>query len=80
MCLAIPQKIEKVNRRAKRATIEGGTVVDITMVPRARRGQFLLVHAGLAIQALSEKEARETLDIVEQGRCGCGEHSHSHSH
>ena len=64
MCLAIPQKITKIDKKNKAATIEGGNKVDITLTPKAKVGQYLLVHANLAVQAISAKEAKETLDAV----------------
>ncbi len=36
------------------------------MIPEAKPGDWTIVHAGFALNLLSEEEARETLDILEQ--------------
>lgn len=64
MCLAIPQKITKVDRKTKQAVVEGGHKIDLTLVPKAKVGEYLLVHAGLAVQSISASEAKETLRLA----------------
>lgn len=39
--------------------------VDVTLVD-AKAGDYVLVHAGYAIEVLDEKEAKETLDLWNQ--------------
>jgi hydrogenase expression/formation protein HypC len=75
MCLAIPMKIEKIDRKAGKAVVEGGAEVDITLVPGAKKGEFLLVHSGLAVQSIGREEAEETLKLVSS----CN-HTHPHEH
>jgi len=62
MCLAIPAKV--VNRKGDKAEVDFGEgvlrEVNVTLV-EARAGDYVLVHAGYAIQVLDEKEALETL-------------------
>jgi hydrogenase expression/formation protein HypC len=65
MCLAIPAKIESID--ADRAVVEldgSRTNVTLALVPEAKVGDWVLVHAGLAITTLDEKEALETYDIL----------------
>ena len=38
--------------------------VDLT--PSAQVGDFVLVHAGFAIEVVSEEDAQETLDLIKQ--------------
>lgn len=70
MCLAIPAKIVKVHGERAEADFGEGVLreVNITLV-KARIGDYVLVHAGYAIQVLDEEEAKETLrlwnDILE---------------
>ncbi len=40
--------------------------VNLTMVPEAKVGDYVLVHVGAAIQVVDEKEARETFDILKK--------------
>jgi len=66
MCLAIPARVLEV--RGHRAKVDfGGAVreVDITLVD-ARPGQYVLVHAGFAIQVLDKREAEEMLRAWEE--------------
>jgi len=64
MCLAIPVRVIKIE--GKKATVEVEGVIRraaLDLVPDVKVGDYLLLHAGFAIQKLDEKEARETLDI-----------------
>jgi hydrogenase expression/formation protein HypC len=40
--------------------------VSIMMTPEAKVGDYVIVHAGFAIQILDQKEAEENLDILRQ--------------
>ncbi|MEM4703893.1 MAG: HypC/HybG/HupF family hydrogenase formation chaperone [Candidatus Bathyarchaeia archaeon] len=67
MCLAIPAKI--VSLKGDKAEVDFGEgvlrEVNITLVD-AKLGDYVLVHAGYAIQVLDEKEALETLNLWNQ--------------
>lgn len=61
MCLAIPAKIIKINKNI--AEVESFGVkkeVDISLTPGARVGNFVIVHAGFAIQIIDEEDALVT--------------------
>jgi hydrogenase expression/formation protein HypC len=64
MCLAIPAKV--VSRREDKAQVDFGEgvlrEVNVTLVD-AKEGDYVLVHAGYAIQVLDKKEAQETLNL-----------------
>ena len=64
MCLAIPGKV--VNVEGDKAQVDFGEgvlrEVNVTLV-EAKIGEYVLVHAGYAIQVLDEKEALETLQL-----------------
>ncbi|MEW5951813.1 MAG: HypC/HybG/HupF family hydrogenase formation chaperone [Elusimicrobia bacterium] len=67
MCLAVPAKIKEI--KGHTATVDfGGTQreVSISLVPQVKKGEYVLVHAGFAIEILSQKEAKETLDVFEE--------------
>ena len=67
MCLAIPMQL--VERLELEGTVELGGVhrrVSLMLCPDAVVGDFLLVHAGYAIGAVDEQEARETLELIEK--------------
>jgi len=68
MCLAIPARIVSVGEFSMaEVDILGVTrKVSLDLVPDARAGDHVLVHAGFAIQVVSEDEANETLELLMQ--------------
>jgi hydrogenase expression/formation protein HypC len=71
MCLGIPGKIldifERDNTHMGRIDFSGVEMdVCLEAVPEAEVGTYVIVHAGFAISTLSEAEAQETLDILQQ--------------
>jgi hydrogenase expression/formation protein HypC len=68
MCLAIPARIVSVGEFGMaEVDILGVTrKVSLDLVPDAVANDHVLVHAGFAIQVVSEEEAQETLDLLMQ--------------
>jgi len=67
MCLAIPAKIVDIDNQS--ATVEVGGVTrqaSIVLLPDARLGNYILIHAGFAISLVDEAEALETIKLFEQ--------------
>ena len=64
MCLAIPAKVISVKEDKARVDFGEGVLreVNVTLV-NAKVGDYVLVHAGYAIQVLDEKEAQETIRL-----------------
>ena len=69
MCLAIPGKVVEIDRNKEHAIVDygGGTKrkVNISLV-KVKIGNYILVHAGFAIEILDEKEAQETLSLFRE--------------
>ncbi len=69
MCLAIPGKIIEIDKNNEHATVDYGDgtkrKANITLV-EVKVGDYILVHAGFAIEVLDEKEALETLDLFRE--------------
>ncbi len=58
MCLAIPAKINKINGNT--AEVESlGVIkkVDISLIPEVKVGDYVIVHAGFAIQLIDREDA-----------------------
>lgn len=64
MCLAIPAKVISVHEDKAKVDFGEGVLreVNVTLV-NAKVGDYVLVHAGYAIQVLDEKEAKETIQL-----------------
>ena len=66
MCLALPAKIdEKTGDDGWVVLGETRMKVNLIMTPEAEIGDWVLVHAGFAIQQVTEEVARETWQIFE---------------
>ena len=70
MCLAIPGKIvEIVNIENQLAKVDVGGVrrnVNIGMLDDVIVGDYVLIHVGFAMTKIDEKEAAETLRILDE--------------
>lgn len=66
MCLAIPARITALepNSMAEVEILGVSRHVSVDLVPESKVGDFVLVHAGFAIQAIDEEYAQETLRIL----------------
>ena len=68
MCLAIPAKIASIDEN-NLATVDilGVTrQASIDLTPQAQVGDYVLVHAGFAIEVVSEEHAQVTLDLIRE--------------
>jgi hydrogenase expression/formation protein HypC len=69
MCLAIPGKIVEIDTKQQTATVDYGSgtkrKANVSLV-EVKIGDYVLVHAGFAIQILDEKEAQETLALFRE--------------
>lgn len=72
MCLAIPGEILKITDAdpvTRSGDVSFGGVVkevSLALVPEATVGDYVIVHAGFALNVLDEDEARTTLDYIRQ--------------
>ena len=65
MCLAVPGKIIKIKKNMAKVDV-AGMVRDISLdlCPEVSIGEYVLIHAGFAIQKVDEDEAKETLELL----------------
>ena len=64
MCLAVPVRVLKID--GLKALVELGGLTrqaSIMLVPDTQVDDYVLLHAGFAIQKLDEKEAEETIRL-----------------
>lgn len=65
MCLAIPGKIRSIDKKTHHAKVSfNGMEKDINMeIVDAEIGDYVIVHAGYAIEKLQDKDALETIKL-----------------
>jgi len=68
MCLAVPAKITRLDASGQGTASYLGSEVNanFSLVPQARRGDWVILHAGFAISVMSAKEAREILRLFKE--------------
>lgn len=68
MCLAIPAQITelKENNMAEVNILGVTRNASLDLVPTAKVGDYILVHAGFGIEIVDPQFAEETLDLVRQ--------------
>ena len=67
MCLAVPLKILSVDGR--QAVGEAGGLTQrlrVDFIPDIRPGDYVMVHAGFAIEKLTEQQAKENLACIQE--------------
>jgi len=68
MCLAIPGIIIKIGKE-NIADVDFGGVhreVHLDLLPDAKKGDYVIVHAGYAIQKMTKEDALETLAALKE--------------
>lgn len=64
MCLAIPAKVVKINGDVAEVDFGEGVLREVNVaLVEAKVDEYVLVHAGYAIQVIDRKEAEETLKL-----------------
>ena len=71
MCLAIPGKILDIDEavQPRMGNVSFGGIqkrICLEWLPDVKVGEYVLVHVGFAISAMDEKEALETLRLLDE--------------
>lgn len=67
MCLAVPLKILSVDGRQAVGKAGGLTQkLRVDFIPDIRPGDYVMVHAGFAIEKLTEQQAKENLACIQE--------------
>lgn len=73
MCLSIPGKLIEITSalddtfRMGRVSFDGVVKeVNLTLVPEARKNDYVMVHVGAAIAVVNEEEAQKTFEVLRQ--------------
>ena len=67
MCLSIPARIISIKENMADVSVGGAVFkAGLHMIEDVKGGDYILLHTGFAIQKISEKEALETLQIINE--------------
>ena len=67
MCLAVPYKV--ISKQGTKAIADVFGVqkeIDIRVLEDVKANDYVLVHAGFAIQKMNQEEAKETLNLLNE--------------
>jgi hydrogenase expression/formation protein HypC len=67
MCLAVPGKVESLSGDTAEIDFSGlKRKASVLFIPDVKIGDFVLVHAGFAIQKVDKDAAKETIRIFKE--------------
>lgn len=67
MCIAVPAKIKEINGDIALVCYGGVALeVNIALIEEPKRGEYVLIHAGCAIEKIDIEEAIKTLEIFKE--------------
>lgn len=73
MCLAIPLKLVEINGNTATGEAMGmRREIRVDFIENPKLGDYVIVHAGFAIERLPEQQAMEDLDAWEEVRHALG--------
>ncbi len=67
MCLGVPMKI--LTKKGEKAVVRSSRVsreINIGLLKDIAVGDYVIVHAGFAIEKIDKKRAEETLEILKE--------------
>lgn len=67
MCLAVPLKIKEITGPESALVSQGETdmEVNISLLEGPKPGDYVIVHAGFAIEILGDSEANEIIELYD---------------
>lgn len=72
MCLSVPAKILSVHGKYAEVSVGGTNFrASVQMIEEPLVGDYVLLHAGFAIQKISASEAAETLKLLDEMNNSC---------
>ncbi len=67
MCLGVPMRVVEIDGDMAVAEITGvSRKISLQLVEDVKVGDYVIVHAGFAIQVLNEVEALETIRLLQE--------------
>ncbi len=67
MCLGIPGRIIEIKGLTAKVDVAGAKKdASLKLLKNAKVGEYVIIHAGFAIEKVDEEKARETLSLIEE--------------
>lgn len=67
MCLSVPALIVSIDGQMAEVSVGGALFkAGLHMIENVKTGDYILLHAGFAIQKISKEEALETLNLLNE--------------
>ena len=67
MCLSVPMRVTEIQGQLGQADIGGvSRQIDLRFLEDVGIGDYVIVHAGFALQKLDRQEAEETLALIRE--------------
>lgn len=67
MCIAYPMRIEHIKGTTADVSIgDIKSTVSIQLIDNVKKGDYVLVHAGIAIEKINQAKAEEILTLLEE--------------
>ena len=67
MCLGIPARIESLEGQEAKVNLSGNILrISTSLLDDLKVGDYVLVHAGFALQKIDEEEAQNTLGLLKE--------------
>lgn len=67
MCLAIPLKLVEINGKSAVGERHGiRRNIRLDFIPNAKLGDYVIVHAGFAIETMNARQAQQNMDAAKE--------------
>ena len=66
MCIAVPGRVVEITDKIAKVDFNGNTVKVNTGIVDPKVGQYVLVHAGCAIEVMEKDKAQELIDLFDE--------------
>ena len=66
MCVAVPGKVLEIKDNIARVDFFGNVVIVNVSLVDAKPGDYVLTHAGVAIEKLDPEQAKELVELFEE--------------
>ncbi len=66
MCIAVPGRVVEITDSIAKVDFNGNTVKVNTGIVDPKVGQYVLVHAGCAIEVMEKDKAQELIDLFDE--------------